>query len=47
MTFQLLIEITDELGGKKTSQLSAATAVMRFLGPQQSQLLPQKQPELQ
>ncbi|CAM9896381.1 unnamed protein product [Rangifer tarandus platyrhynchus] len=28
MTFQLLIEITDELGGNKTSQLSATTAVI-------------------
>lgn len=33
MTFQLLIEVTDELGGKKASQLSATTTVIIHVFP--------------
>lgn len=33
MTFQVLIEVTDELGGKKASQLSATTTVIIHVFP--------------
>lgn len=33
MTFQLLIEVTDELGGNKASQLSATTIVIIHMFP--------------